>query len=245
MTLSDMSVKELAEACQEETIKFQQQKEHDTRYCFELFRRAFIEGEMMAFNHVYEIYLPQVERWVHRHPAFERVSGVKDAQDFASEAVMNFHQALQHGEKFNDFTYLAQVLQYLKMCVHSAICQEGRRQPPEPPKPIGSDRKAGEVDPSDDSTPEADVIDDDMSERIWKRLEEIFPDEKDRLLCRCSYIYGMKPRDIAEEHPDLWDDARAVSVDKQRIQRNIFNDPIMRMYFEDTISDNSDESDED
>lgn len=230
MNLSDMSVDDLFASCQQETKKFRDNKAHDTRYCFELFRRAFLDSDMTAFNRVYEIYIPQVERWVHRHPSFEVVRGTRDVEDFTSEALMNFHQALLRNNKLNDFDHLAQVLQYMKLCVHTVICEEGRRLPDEPPQPIGTDIEAGEVEVSEERTPEDILTNSDFVQRLWQRLQEIFTDENDRLLCRCVYIYSMKPREIADEYPHIWENARDVSVNKQRIQRNIYNDPLLRQY---------------
>lgn len=232
MDAEKMNVDDLAEACERETRRFHQNQPHTTDYCFELFRRAFAGEDMTALNRIYEIYIPQVTRWVRRHPAFERVSsnGVKDAEDFVSEALMSFHQAMQQPGKFNDFDYLAQVLQYLKRCVHSVVYEAARRQPPRVPRPIGTDREAGEVEPAADNLPDTELARRELIRQIWQHLETLFPDEHDRLLCRCLYIYQMKPREITAQHPDIWQTARDVSVAKQRIQRNIYSDPHLRRY---------------
>jgi len=127
MNLSGLSNDDLARFCAEDTTRFHRQQIRDSEHCFELLRRALAESRNDAFTRVYQIYGPQVLRWVYQHGRFHETG--ETAEYFANQALPNFCFALR-GEKFNQFDTLVQVLTNLKICVHSAIAQFLRKEQP-------------------------------------------------------------------------------------------------------------------
>src|SRR6266545_4574307 len=170
MSLVDsFSLDDLASQCSEQTEKFSQRQPSDTRYCFELLRRALADGLSDAFTSVYQIYERQVLVWVHSHSGFAR-SG-ESADYFVSTAWSTFYFALR-GAKFDSFPSLPQVLAYLKLCVHTAIAQYLRDQEPAPTMPL-------ELAPNVAHLP-------DLGTRIaatelWRQIEQLLTDRRDRL----------------------------------------------------------------
>ena len=120
---TNLSLTDLARICAEETELFFQHRDHDTRYCFELFRRAIRENDQTAWEIIYEQYQSLVTGWVRQHQGFE-TSG-EEAQFFVTGAFAKISSVLTV-EKFDKFSDLQSLLSYLKMCVHSVITDYNR-----------------------------------------------------------------------------------------------------------------------
>jgi hypothetical protein len=217
MSLDDsFSLDELSQRCASETEKFNRREPSDARFCFELLRRALADGISDAFTRVYQIYERQVLVWVHSHSGFAR-SG-ESADYFVSAAWSTFYFALR-GPKFAGFASLPQALAYLKLCVHTAIAQYLRDQQPIPTLPL-------------DDAPNAAHLPD-LGTRIgaaelWRQIERLLDDPRDRLLARCVFVEDLKPRQIIKAYPGRWKDEREISVELYRVRRLLRNDPGLR-----------------
>ena len=216
MALAGMSVDDLARRCAEETDRYSRREVSDEQFCFELLRRALAEGAADAFTRVYQIYERRVLGWVLAHGLFARTG--ESADFFATEAWSAFYFALR-GPKFAGFASLSRVLQYLKVCVHTAIVQHVRDQQPAPSVPI-------EIAAEPAETPDMDARA--VAAEIWRRVELALPDEQDRLLARCVFVEDLKPRQIIAFYPGRWRDEREISVDLYRIRRTLRKDPELR-----------------
>jgi hypothetical protein len=212
---SAMSIDELAQRCAAETEQYARRAPSDSQFCFELLRRALAESVPEAFTRAYQIYERRVLGWVHGHGSFAQTG--EDAGYFASAAWGAFYLSLR-GPRFAGFASLDRVLQYLKVCVHSAIVQYIRDQHP------AAEPLEGAPDPA--HTP-------DLAARVeaaeaWRRVEQLFPDDPDRLLARCVLVEDLKPRQILAAHPGRWHDEREISVEIYRIRRALRKDPALR-----------------
>jgi hypothetical protein len=63
---------------------------------------------------------------------------------------------------------------------------------------------------------------------LWRQIERLLPDPRDRLLARCAFVEDLKPRQIVKAYPSRWRDEREVSVELYRIRRLLRNDPELR-----------------
>ncbi len=215
MSYADMSVRDLAHHCGEETAKFRQQQAYDSHYCFELMRRALLENTSEAFTRVYQVFEPQVQRWVYAHPRFQQTD--ESVEYFASAAFSSFYFALR-GEKFAQFNSVARVLTYLKLCVHSAIAQYIRDQHLEEMLPLL---------PLDDIREVAHTTDfsDKMQARdLWEYICKLLPNEEDQELANYVFVQGLKPAEIIKLVPGKWRNEREISVALQRIRRILRKD---------------------
>ena len=127
MSVAALSIDELAQRCAAETDKFTRRETSDPQFCFELLRRALAEESGEAFTRVVQVYERQLIAWVYSHSRFQYTG--ESAEFFAGAALRQFYFALR-GAKFGRFPSLAQVLAYLKLCVHTAIAQYIRDQQP-------------------------------------------------------------------------------------------------------------------
>jgi hypothetical protein len=210
------SLDDLAQRCASETEKFSRREPSDARFCFELLRRALADGLSDAFTRVYQIYERQVLIWVHSHSGFAR-SG-ESADYFVSTAWSTFYFALR-GPKFNSFPSLPQVLAYLKLCVHTAIAQYLRDQEPGPTVSIDLAPNVAHLPDLGTRITSAD---------LWRQIEQLLADPRDRLLARCAFVEDLKPRQIVKAYPTRWNDEREISIELYRIRRLLRNDPELR-----------------
>lgn len=213
MNITEFPLGDLSQRCSEETKKFVRRVAHDTQYCFELFRRALVEHVEEAVGHIHATYEPQILRWVNSHKEFPNTD--ETAEYFCQEAFRNFYFA-SLGEKFTRFSNLSKLLAYLKICVYSAINQYVR------------DHRSADLLPEDfDIEVSSDFNSDIETERLWKHIDSLLPEEKDQLLVRCTFVLDMRPREIAEAYMEFWPTARDVSVDLHRIRKILMKDPML------------------
>ncbi|HNP71663.1 MAG TPA: hypothetical protein PLO33_04585 [Kouleothrix sp.] len=210
-----LSIDDLARLCASETDKFNRRLPSDTRFCFELFRRALAGGVSEAFTQLYRIYDRQMQAWVQRHPQF--VYSDESAEYFASAAWARFFFALR-GAKFAEFRSLPAVLSYLKQCVHTAIALYLRDQQRARLAPLDAGQLADLPDLP------ARVV----NEQIARRIVALLPDERDRVLAHARFAEQLMPREIVRAYPGWWKDERAVSVDIYRIRRILRADAELR-----------------
>jgi len=218
MTAAGMPIDALAQRCAEETERFTRHQAHDDQFCFELLRRALADGVMEAFTRVYQIYERQVLIWVYRHTKFAWTG--ESAEYFAAAALRNFYFALR-GAHFEHFTTLPALLQYLKLCVHTAITQHLRDEPPAT-LPLDA---AAELSSHED--PDGALA----AAAIWARISVLLLDPHDRLLARCVIVQGLRPREIMLAFPGQWRDERTITVAVYRIRTVLRRDPELRRLY--------------
>jgi hypothetical protein len=219
MTLSSLSLDQIAQRCAEETQKFHRDQLSDPAYCFELFRRALAEGVQEAVRRVYDIYERQLYRWVQDTRGFERTH--ESPEYFVLNAFSRFYFALR-GPKFAGFSELPKVLAYMKVCVYTTIAQYLRDEAGHTVVKSIEDEDVRQV--SIDPDPTADL----MQGEIWARICELLPDERDQLLARCRFILEMKPNQIVVQYPQFWRTEREVSTALYRIRQRLRGDPGLR-----------------
>ncbi len=207
----------LAQNCTEETQKFLRQVSSDTRYCFELFRRAYGERIDDALSRIYDIYLPMLARRARRHPLY--FQSCQDDDYFARVALSNFYR-VNRGASFEEkFTILPAVVKYLYACLHSAIAEDVRENarmtapPAEDTDALGSETLA-----QDDVNPQ----------ELWQRISTLLPETELQELAYLRFALGMKPAEIVQRYPQMWATERQVSVALQLIRRRLRKDPWLR-----------------
>lgn len=213
MDPAQLTVDDLAARCTEETHKFTHQQPSDTRFCFELLRRALLDSAADAFTRVYQIYEPQVRRWVYNHSRFDQTD--ENAEYFVSQALSNFYFALR-GPKFQQFALLSQVLAYLKLCVHTAIAQYIRDHQRLAAAPLAA---AESVEQAQELSTDTDAA------ALWRAVCETLTEENDRLLAHSVFVLDLKPAEIAARYSAAWGSAREVSLALYRIRRTLRANP--------------------
>jgi len=209
----NLSLTDLARICAEETELFFQHRDHDTRYCFELFRRAIRENDQYAWEIIYDQYQSLVSGWVKHHRGFE-TSG-EEVQFFVTGAFAKISSILT-SEKFDKFSDLQALLSYLKMCVHSVITDYNRKADQ---ANLQVSFEEVQIDiKSSDPAPESKVLDKLDNQTLWTQIKERLNDEKERLVMQGVFVLALKPRDLCDYYEGTFENVEEV----YRIKQNIF-----------------------
>src|SRR5215213_11156132 len=108
-----------------ESDHFYHNRPYDARFAHELFRRALVERDEIAWEHIYTHYSPLVESWVRRSGAF--VGSGESSEFFIGAAFTKFWRAVSP-ERFVTFATLAALLAYLQLCTGSVVIDSVRAQ---------------------------------------------------------------------------------------------------------------------
>jgi len=210
---TNLSLTDLARICAEETELFFQHRDHDTRYCFELFRRAIRENDQYAWEIIYDQYQSLVSGWVKHHSGFD-TSG-EEVQFFVTGAFAKISSILT-SEKFDKFSDLQALLSYLKMCVHSVITDYNRKADQ---ANLQVSFEEIQIDiKSSAPAPESKVLDQLDSQTLWVRLNERLNDKKERLVMQGVFVLALKPRELCDYYEGTFENVEEV----YRIKQNIF-----------------------
>ncbi len=226
MDIALLSLEAVAQQCEEETHKYRARLNTDTRYCYELFRRALQANMQDAFTHIFRVFRPQVERWVRANRLFP-ITGEPVADPFISDAFLRLYRAL-HGEQFLRFASLESILRYLQLCTATSILSQLRYLK----------KSALEVDLNDELknqhavTPDREIT----SKQVWQHVNSLLPDPVDRHLVDLRFRQGLAPAEIMQQFPQEWASTREITVTLQRICRRLYKDEILRGFTGDEIS---------
>jgi DNA-directed RNA polymerase specialized sigma24 family protein len=210
--LRTVALASIARRCARETDLFFQRQRHDTRFCFELFRRAIADRSQHAWDLVYAQYRPLVTGWVNRHPAFAE-SG-EEVQYFVNRAFERMWRAVT-AEKFSRFDDLKSVLRYLQVCVNSVILDRVRS--------AGHAMAARQLDElavenlAQNPGPEDPALADVYRQEFWGEIDARLHNEMERQVVYGSFVLALKPRELAARYPEMFDDVRQV----YRIKENV------------------------
>src|SRR5262249_27907869 len=122
---AQMEIGALIQRCIVESERFYRAQPHDTRFAYELFRRALVKRDEVAWEHIYTHYSGLVESWVRRSGAF--AGSGESSEYFVSLAFTRFWRAITP-ERFESFPTLPSLLHYLQLCAGCVVIDSVRTQ---------------------------------------------------------------------------------------------------------------------
>ncbi len=205
LTLADISRR-----CAQETELFYRHLSNDPVYCFELFRRAFVDGDEDAWELVYDQYRPLVVGWVKHHSAF--LASAEEAQYFVNRTFEKMWAAMNPA-KFSRFPDLKSLLRYMQVCVHSVVVDRVRAAG-KPTIHFQSEDFEKRVNPT--------VVEDQALDRVrrqefWEEINARMRNEKERRVVYGSFVLDLKPREIYARFPETFTDVS----DVYRVKENV------------------------
>ena len=222
-----MSVESLAQHCAQETRLYFKNLEHDTKFCFELFRRAILERSNSAWEAIRAQYTALIAKWVNhwadRHPDFPLAS--QEHEDFIEDAFIRFWHSFTP-EKFARSQELKAVLKYLKMCVNSSISDTWRKMHREQ-----FDQRLEKNDDGEESAPvnpgptPEELI---QNGEIWQLIKSRLKDEKEYTVVYASFHLGLSPREIIAEYPKVFRGINEVYQCKANVWARLARDSDLR-----------------
>lgn len=213
MEYFDQSAQILEDECKKEISKFHTSNNRASPACYELFRRALSDDDMLALQLIMELYNLQMRNWVTKHDCFWLMN--EPAEDLISIAFSKFYFKVK-GDTFKNFPSVGALLKYLKLCVHSAIMQAFRKNSQVVIEPIEFAESVRIVGHANKKSQEF--------KDLWEYICSIVTDPVDRLLMRCAFVYDMKPAEITNRYPEHWETARDVSLALFKIRSTLRND---------------------
>lgn len=210
--LQSLTLAGVRHRCAQETDRFFSRQEHDPRFCFELFRRAILQRDDLAWEFVYAQYRPLAARWIERHPALFLTG--EEAQFFLNRAFEKMWRGLTP-EKFATFDDLKSILRYLQMCAHSVVIDFLRRK--EQKALQDSVDEADQVLESGETAVEDQLTIEMEKQNLWDWLEAQFNDEKERLAIYGIFVLGLKPSEVVGEYGRVFQDVKEVYRAKENV----------------------------
>lgn len=236
--LSLLTFRALCDRCHRESERFFTQQENDPRFCYELFRRAFVHGNDLAWNCLYHQYQKLVLSWVTRHTLYPGLG--EEADYFMNRAFEKMWQGIP-AENFEKFPDLKSLLRYLQMCTHAVMVDFARWKEQahlwDRAKQASSDDDdaydpfATIMDPT--MRPERTIAQREMQQILWHRLNELCNSEKEHLAIHGYFVLDLKPRQIYELYNGQFEDVRDVSRTKDNFLARVRRNDDFREFLED------------
>lgn len=212
MDLQSLTLAGIAHRCTSETDLFFRRQPHDPRYCFELFRRAILHRDQLAWEYLYSQYESLVAGWVRRHPAFPSTG--EEAPDLVNRAFEKMWLAITP-DRFSRFENLKSLLRYLQMCVHSVILDIVRaKECPVVEAPI--EMLADESKPNGAGVEHA-VLDRIQQQAFWREIEARLHSDLERQVVHGSFVLALKPSELYARYPNTFRDVNHI----YRIKENV------------------------
>ena len=223
--LQQITVTDLARRCAQETGLYFEHREHDSRYCFELFRRAIQNNDEQALEAVIVQYQPLVTRWVDRwmskHPDFLVFN--EETQDFVAQAFERFWISFSPA-KFDKSQNIAAVLRYLQMCASGACVDALRKQ-----RRIQIERETGdeEQELSEPAPTPEDLL---QQDEIWQLVRRKAKDHKEYIVIYASFFLALSPREILAEYQSEFRDIKEIYQHKANFLERLERDDEMKEF---------------
>lgn len=207
--LMQLDLNVLAHRCASEGEAYRRTGQHDTRYGYELFRRALVKHDQEAWAQVYDLHRSLVECWVRRCSAFAA------SEESCESLVLAAFARLAHAispERFASFPTLASLLRYLRCCTESIVLDSLRTQRPTDTLPD----EGGQHDALYLATSEPG-LERVTRQEFWHTIARLLNSEAERVVVLRSFMLGLRPNDIYAQRRDLF----ASVDDVYSVKRNV------------------------
>jgi DNA-directed RNA polymerase specialized sigma24 family protein len=208
-----LNTPDLALRCREESAKPPHQR--PLAYCFELFRRAIVEADQLAWAALHAQYIRLVRSWL---------GNVADPESLVQETFARFSRAVR-AERFDAFPNLTALLGYLRCTAISLRINEHRQRERER-RALMAWGAARLTDPAPDDT--RAVALQELIDHVYSLLQG----EQERLVFDLTYQFALPPREIVRRYPSHFTDVAEVNRIKERLKKRLQRDPRLHSYLE-------------
>ena len=209
----DISLSELADRCKSEMNNYSRKVGYVEQYCLEIFRRAMLQGNSLAWELLHQRFKPTMLRWLRSHPHRDAASRLESEENYIVQAFERFWSSTVHNQQL-EFGTLAAALRYLRACLNGTILDTLRTYSRAKEKPL----------PAPGSPGEPVVEDSDDNRELWQIIERILQNKHEQRLAYLLFHCGLKPREIVRYLPREFSDVQKIySLTRQiidKLQRN-------------------------
>lgn len=201
-----MSIAALTTRCMEELHKYGQGAPSDERFGMELFYRALIQRNSLAWEAVQHCFHETMCRWAHHHPLWTIASGYDSEENYVAQGFARFWQAMVNKQD-GLFQSLGAALKYLRACLHAGLVDTLRT--------YSRARVVGLPEPGEAGEPWSE--DDYDCSELWQVISLLIPQKRERRVAYLLYHCGLKPRAIVQFCHEEFNDVQEI----YHLRRNI------------------------
>jgi hypothetical protein len=202
-----MSVAELADRCTSEVNNYRNGEPFNDQYSVELFRRALIQRDALAWEMVQQRFNELMLRWMRSHPMREVASRFDSEENYVAQAFTRFWQATAVNQKI-EFRSLAAVLRYLRATLNGTIYDTLRAYSRAREMPLPESGETGELI----------AIEQDDGRELWEVIKCLIPDKRQQRVAYLLFHCRLKPREIVHYCSEEFSDVQEI----YRLRCNIF-----------------------
>ena len=217
----DLHLDTLRTHCAEQSERFFRRQEYDPRFCYEIFRRAFLGHNQRAWEIIYHQYKPLVCGWVERHTLFSALDEERDY--FVNRAFEKMWAAITP-QKFDHFLDLKSILRYLQVCVHSVLVDAMRAHEQAELLEDTPLQSARLKDPAHPLSIEDQVVQKVQARQLWDLLVGRCKSEQERLVIYGSFVLIFKPSELYATYPGVFQDVHEVYRVKENLLARLKRD---------------------
>ncbi len=208
-----MDTDDLALLCQQESSKFFRDQPYEEQFCFELFRRALALNNQFAWEALYQTYGKLVRGWIRKCGGFDTLN--MPLEELETLSFEKFWQATGERERFERFTSLRGILQYLRTCCASTVTDALRRR-----------RMEHLLTDLDDAPhlasghkPDVALLSQEQRYHFWQEVRALLNDTQEEIVVQYYFVLGFKPRQIQARFPEHFPGIQ----DVYRVKRNVMS----------------------
>ncbi len=194
--LDQIKLTTLADLCTDELRRYRCNEPANDRYFVELLRRAIVEHSDHARSLLQQCLSETIRTWIRSHPNGDLTLLHVSEENFIAQTFSRFWYAVH--DQHVEFTTLSLALRYLRATLNGILIDTQRLQlrGVSLPKPGCSGELAAE-EPID-------------AQNIWKIIESLLFDARERRIAYLLYFCGLKPREIVIRCPKEFDDVKEI-----------------------------------
>ncbi len=213
IALDSIPTDDLIERCEEERRHFKKEQEGAAEHCYEVYRRAYQDGDDLAMKVVLHD-LQEMARY-HKHTPLLRSYGI-ELEDLAHDIFIKGKKLLRNFEDFNDYPSIRSFLgnrSSNRSVTNSVITNHYI-------KLIINGPELADLDDDPGQGRSLNMAESLENELFWAIVREICTTEE-VILLKLIYVGGLKPREIAELEHTQWETGQQVSKALYRIHSKL------------------------
>lgn len=182
-----MSASELADHCMSEINNYLNGKPSNGQYGVELFQRALMQHDALAWEIIQQRFKEVVLRWLLSHPMRKVACRFDSEENYVAQAFARFWQATAGNQEIR-FGTIGAVLRYLRTSLHGAILDTLRAYSRPQEVPLPEPGEAGEPLTEDHQD----------SLELWEVILSLIPNERQQRVAYLLFHCHLKPREIVQ-----------------------------------------------
>lgn len=212
--LSHMNLTTLANLCIDEITQCRSRETVNGCYCIELLRRATVEQTDQAWSLLQQCFSEPIRIWIRSHPSRTVALLYDSEENLIAQTFSRFWFAMH--EQHREFTRLSSALCYLRATLNGVLIDTVRSHLRMQLREVSLPEGGCSAEPTAE-----EPID---GQNVWKSIESLLVDERERRIAYLLYFCGLKPREIvircAEEFDDVKEIYRLSHNIVERLRRN-------------------------